>query len=123
MLKYLTQHWRGELSLALSFWINAFFLSVILSVAAGMWAGTGSFQEHALNAWLLLLIISTYTVWSLTGVWRAASRSITKANNCIPEGRTFWAYVAKFVVVLAILRTITTYAPRIEALIKAIGIN
>ena len=123
MPKYLARHWRGELSLGLSFWINAFLLSVMLSAAAGMWAGTDSFREQALNAWLLLLIIATYTVWSLTGVWRAAGRSIVDAHNNIPEGSAFWAYVAKFVVVLVVLRTLTMYIPRIEGLINAIGNN
>jgi hypothetical protein len=95
----------------------------MLSAAAGMWAGTDSFQEQALYAWLMLLIIATYTVWSLTGVWRAAGRSIEKAHNSAPEGSTLWAYAIKFVVVLAVLRTFTTYVPRIADLIKATGSN
>jgi hypothetical protein len=61
------------------------FLGALFQSELMRWAGTGSFQEQALNAWLLLLIVTTYTVWSLTEVWRISGRSIEETQNNSPK--------------------------------------
>lgn len=121
MLKYMGAHWRGDLSLALSFWINAVVLSAVLSAVSGWWARTTAFQQQPHYAWVLLMIVAAYTIWSLTGLWRSASASIEKAHNSAPEGPVFWAYMAKATVVLSGVMTLITYVPKVMQLAGAGG--
>lgn len=97
---FIGKHWRGEYTLARSYWIHGTLLSVVLAL------GIASFQATLKNRSLdtvlsvnlgLLSLIVVATIWQLVGIWRSASRS-TRAT-----GRRLWQRTAKVVVVIGAL--------------------
>lgn len=101
---YFVRHWRGDLSLAVSFWINGVLVNLVLIAVALVPIIYIERNPQAANltilalaglffvAWILLWI------WQLVGVWRSASHHVLRG------GRKFWAVAAKVIVVLAVLR-------------------
>lgn len=90
---YVAAHWHGDLSLALSYWVNTVLVALVARV---LLTGLGSldWQRHSLSwaiatiatAMLVCLLIS---VWQYVGVWRAAERSGSS-----------WSVVARVIVVI-----------------------
>jgi hypothetical protein len=100
---YFVRHWRGELSLPMSYWANG----VVLSAATGMVSGAllaafTIYGEEQLVPWMIALqacclAISLLAIWQVVGVWRAATRYKR-------SGRSFWGGAAKVAVALAALQ-------------------
>jgi len=99
---YLLLHWRGDLPLGHSYWING-------ALVTGAFAGFGVLlASHAENMFglriatgvlLLFYVTSLFvTVWQFTGIWHSSSKHVDKG------GTKFWAVVAKLMVVLAVIR-------------------
>lgn len=88
---YLLRHWRGELPLVQTFWLNtaAFFLAIqltfkyLLTVAA---RAPGA-ADAVYGAYLALLVPAL--VWMFVGVWRAAERQKQS------RGQISWPAVAQ----------------------------
>ncbi len=109
---YLLAHWRGELSLAQSYWCNGVLVGLGLSVT-----------QTTLLAWLnrahlslthLLIVVASYavmrlvvSVWQVVGILRAAAMSDSR-----------WAIVVNILMVLGILATIGTLPTEWAALQK-----
>ncbi|QPF85386.1 RDD family protein [Bradyrhizobium genosp. L] len=95
---YVVRHWRGELPLPLSFWVNDIVLGVAFSIPLALLislAAQRSGEQPLL--WLVVLsmvwlLIALLRVWQAVGIWRAASRY--DAN-----GLTFWGGAAKLATV------------------------
>lgn len=93
---YFVRHWRGELSLPVSYWLNGILALVI---AFSMFIGVGLLiDESAPNAmifyWSVASVVYVVTcAWQLVGTWRSAIRR----NETAP---TVWATIAKVMVVL-----------------------
>jgi len=79
MHRYLRHHFRGQLSLGVSFWVNFVALSALVYVA-------GAAIHHAVSsnagvafmvalAWFLLFHVVLYG-WQVFGAWRAAERAM-----------------------------------------------
>lgn len=81
-MNYFSKHWRGELSLPVSYWINY----------AGLGAVIGVLQAFQKFSPLELLLLVGASVWSVVGTWRAASKR---------QGG--WGTVVHVVVVLGLL--------------------
>jgi hypothetical protein len=108
---YIARHWRGELSLAKSFWLNGFVIGFISRVlfsgllTASQFLGSANvvvpvfFALQALN----ILVV----VWILVGIWRAASNY---------AGRRLWAILAKIVVVIGVLGSAAIVAKNLSVL-------
>ena len=85
---YLVRHWRGELSLPVSYWINS-CLSTIAVFAVfscvGLLVGPADsplgFAIVISVAWLFLIVA---TLWQLVGVWRSAGKHRGRS------GKGFW---------------------------------
>ena len=96
-MEYVRTHWRGEQSLARSYWINNLLFSMLIIISF-------KFAEDPiskLNAKTILTILFVYvvclaiiTVWQIVGIWRSAT------NHSIKTGRWFWARAAKVMVVI-----------------------
>jgi hypothetical protein len=75
---YFVRHWRGELPLAASFWVNILLLNVVLTFGITLMAtGWGPiFNPYwALSVLLgVLLLRLALQVWQVVGVWRSAQR-------------------------------------------------
>src|SRR5580658_9996630 len=98
---YLLRHWRGECSLAVSFWING-WLAVIPITMVAVLAGVA--MRESRQPWLyltgLLLVWSVViltVIWQSVGTWRSAAR--TKRQH----GRRFWPVAAQVMTVLGLL--------------------
>jgi len=96
---FIARHWRGELSLPRSYWINYLLLGAGVGLAFG--ALGVLINELAVEQpvwWLISLgmtwsVIILFTIWGATGVWRAAT-AYRRA------GKRFWGVTAKVTVAL-----------------------
>jgi hypothetical protein len=91
---YLARHWRGELSLAQSFWVNGVLVSSIYSALLVVPVDTYITYAPRLVAtaiMVLLLVSIPLTIWQSVGAWRSAS---APARN----GRRFWARVVQAII-------------------------
>ncbi len=109
---FIVRHWRGELPLAVSYWVIGFggtLLNQFVLFAIDRWAPLVPLRaEHLLAvefaaSWGLTLAI---TVWQVVGTWRAATRYIGARHA---EGRRGgWGTVAKAVLVASCIATAGT---------------
>jgi hypothetical protein len=117
---YVWRHWRGELSLARSYWINTVLVSVILQwVAVGLGHGidiTRYAMAFALSFVMLWLGLAAITIWQLIGLWRAAVNHIAQTH------RTFWARMVQFSVAIGTLQSVFVFTtiggPQVNEFIK-----
>jgi hypothetical protein len=99
--EYIKAHWRGDLSLARSYWVNGFLLGLGLQVGAILLQGPLSRQsvsDGAALALTLIALIAAVAVWQLVGIWRSAS------NASLKTGHSFWPRVAKVLICFGFLR-------------------
>lgn len=97
---YSARHWRGALSLPVSFWVNGNVLSVALVALVMVVASTDAasemprwFSAAGVGYWLFLVVL---TVWQLVGIWRSAGHYLLQAKpRC-------WGRLARAMVVLGI---------------------
>lgn len=88
---YFARHWRGEQSLAQSYWVNSVLGSIAVRLIVAL-ADTSSELVIVLLFGLAPALL--FPVWQMVGVWRSASR--TSAST----GRWLWPVLAKATVVL-----------------------
>jgi hypothetical protein len=101
---YCARHWRGELSLPVSFWINGNFISLALVALVMAVAATDAVNEMprwfaagGVAYWLLLAVM---TVWQLVGVWRSAGKYLAAGKS------KCWGRSALAMVTLGIIASI-----------------
>jgi hypothetical protein len=117
---YLLRHWRGECSLAVSYWVNG-FLAALAVVALALFVSTVT--RDGRQPWLylggLLLIWSfvvVVAVWQLVGIWRSAARSKRL------HGTRFWPVVAQVMAVLGVVSNANTLrAQALPAILDAVA--
>lgn len=99
-------HWRGQLSLAASYWLNYVLLGLVVNLAfMGMDAQsehwTGYLARVLFGIYGLLVIVALAVwVWQIVGVWRAARRYVRARFH------SGWAHLARVVVVLGTLASL-----------------
>src|SRR5277367_2336774 len=98
---YLLRHWRGECSLAVSYWLNG-LLPVIPVAAIALLVGVA--LREGRQPWLYLTgmlliwsIVILTVIWQSVGTWRSATRTRRL------RGRRFWPVVAKVMIVVGVL--------------------
>jgi RDD family len=98
---YIARHWRGELSLPVSYWLNGILCGVVVgaTVTALAYATNGHGDAQPLM-WLFSLIATwisaaLLTLWQSVGVWRSATRYRQ-------SGRRYWGEAAKALVLLGV---------------------
>lgn len=113
---YALRHWRGEQSLAWSYWVNNVVLSVPLGLAVtGLMAWIAHVGEDLqsgavalLIGWPLLLAVDT---WCTVGTWRAA-REYRRIG-----GSALWTFLARLSLALGALQTVSSalfgFAPEV----------
>lgn len=111
---YLIQHWRGELTLAVSYWLNGILATGFVAVTAGVVSAVQETVNLKVTAALLIFIYClgiAVSLWQIVGTWRSASNHVGRG------GKPVWALLAKIALVLGILNlgTITaiTIVPQI----------
>lgn len=100
---YFVRHWRGDLSLPVSYWVNGGLLTVVLAV--GLTAVSDTHLIEGLGAegtglWILAVLIVSIgcAVWQSIGIWRSADEHPARG------GSKGWATVAKVMVFLGFIR-------------------
>ena len=99
---YLVRHWRGELSLPMSYWLNGTVSGLVVGLVIGGMAYLINWQGDAEPVvWLSTLIASwifaaLLTIWQSVGIWRAAIRYRQ-------SGKDFWGGVAQMLTVAGLL--------------------
>jgi len=87
---YVARHWRGELSLPVSYWINGGLVTVGMNIIATLVELSGS----AGAAVLYLVAAAPVSIWQIVGIWRSADRRhdgwATAAKVMTVIGALFW---------------------------------
>ena len=118
MVHYAKTHWRGELSLAQSYWVNGVLVSILLTVGltvAEQPLSSLGVETAATTFVFLLVSFLAIWVWQWVGVWRSAT------NSAIRTGRVFWPTAAKAMVILGLLGTTGTVVTTTNDVIKMLG--
>ncbi len=100
---YFIRHWRGELSLGVSYWANGFLGTFLVLLAANTLAAMRNTADLKLLAGLSLFVYAlaiVASVWQFVGVWRSASNHVSRG------GQSSWATLAKVLVVIGALNCI-----------------
>jgi len=102
---YIKRHWKGELSLAKSFWINYLLLFVLYLPVSTLFLifvlpNVPRFLFFPL-ATVMALVSVAFFIWQIVGVWRAATTYDSVENKS-------WGKAAKgFVIVHQLYLTLT----------------
>ena len=99
---FISKLWRGEYSLAKTYWLFAIFINLILSFPIGLFE-TLSPQTQASIRFLFIpyfFIFGVYNIITAIGLWRSA-------NNY--QKFFFWKYLAKTIAVISFLVTSITF--------------
>jgi len=105
MLNYIQKHWRGEFSLAISFWINLFLINVVIYLFWALLLYSEAIENPITSA-RVTIIYTTFVLmivypWQIIGLWRSCSHHIEKS------GKRFWARTAQVLVVLGFIGTLS----------------
>lgn len=102
---YIARHWRGELTLATSFFVNGVLVNIAFNLA--IFALTSFIDAIqipigipiAMGAiWLIVICVA---IWQFVGIWRSAGKHSTRG------GLAFWGVVARIMVILGVFQTIS----------------
>ena len=100
---FISDHWRGKLTLARSFWFVGFVIAFIFLLP--LLYADYNFQNLSTGAvYFFLLYFAFYiglAIWINIGIWRSATNYLKKKSAV-----KFYGYGAKVVVVIALFRTI-----------------
>ncbi|MDR7334767.1 hypothetical protein [Roseateles asaccharophilus] len=104
---YFTRHWRGELSLARSYWVNNMLLATPLAFGlTGLmsWIGAkgDSLQISAITVLVGMPLLLALDVWCMVGAWRAAT------NYLREHGSLLWGWLARFALALGALQLLAS---------------
>lgn len=121
---YFARHWRGELSLPLSYWVNGTLGGFVAGIViAGIGLAINRQAEAQPLVWLLSLcsiwfLIAVLAVWQVVGVWRSAT-------HYQQSGKSFWGGAAKVLMVLGVLQAVFRFAtvgmPQIAGIVEIVA--
>ncbi len=101
---YLSRHWRGELPLPVSYWVNGFLLTMIAATAeATLGAADITTAPRLITGGYAALALSLVVVgiWQFVGIWRSAGRVIQERRK--QAKGAFWAGLARIATVLGFI--------------------
>lgn len=101
---YLARHWRGELSLPVSYWVNGFIVTIVLT-RVGFVVPWDNFVSRSPKLYsvaiiLLWIVVALTTLWQLVGIWRSAKHYLAQGKSKL------WGNLAKIAVVLGLIRAL-----------------
>lgn len=121
---FVARHWRGELSLARSYWVNHVLLGGAAGAAVAMLAYL--INQRAVEQpvrWLISLgltwsVIIGFSIWAAVGIWRAAT-AYRRA------GGRWWGTAAKLTVLLGTVQLawgiLTVAIPQADAICEILS--
>lgn len=106
---YIARHWRGELSLPISYWINSFLGNIAIALGVYAIINWADLKDNFLPEIGLLASILIWTttivicLWMWVGVWRSAT--VYRHNHI----NSSWGGVAKFMVIIAAIKFLASF--------------
>jgi hypothetical protein len=104
---YIVRHWRGELPLPVSYWINNTLLSmgVLTLLTRAPWReyldeSPRLYSAAIAGIWSLLAVI---TMWQIVGTWRSANTYVKTSR------RRLWAILAKIALVIGLVASLEAF--------------
>ena len=101
---YLVRHWRGELSLARSYWMNVFGVS-LLAMALLSLLPRADIPLRPLAAIILgsFLALGVITVWQVVGFYRSLREHMRSGESA---AGTVWGWIGMVVLVIGTTKTV-----------------
>jgi hypothetical protein len=105
---YFVRHWRGELSLPVSYWLNGFLGSVLAVMAVAAIEANLNFRDDfsplislasVIGIWAIIWLI---ILWQVVGTWRSAT-------NYSARNKKVWGRVAQLFLVLGVIRNLVDF--------------
>jgi hypothetical protein len=96
------RHWRGELSLGVSYWIIGFIGNIAVMLVAIMFGALLADYQPLIgfiafsSMWSFTLLV---VIWQFVGIWRSADNHVGRG------GKAFWSGAAKVMVILGIFQS------------------
>ena len=103
---WIERHWKGELSLPISYWVIGVLLSFAFGLVVGVYAellkalALPQGQTMALIA-AFLAFMGAFGVWQFVGIWRSAGHHMERSKS---EWRRFWAILARILSAIGALQ-------------------
>jgi GYF domain 2 len=109
---FIAKNWRGEYPLWLTYWIFGLLGNVIVGVipvVVNASSENRGYQPITIlaTAVIIWLSVGAFAIWQVVAVWRSASRRIQE--RALVGKRAPWAGLAKFAVVIGLLRLIAAF--------------
>jgi hypothetical protein len=126
---FLIRHWRGDLSLPVSYWLIGWLGSGIAITISVVVAATIEQNQRNIDnpIWYLLgsdfavAVCASLSVWTIVGTWRSAGNYIERDRPLV------WAVLARFCMVLGLLQLagdlVTAWVPQINLYTKMAFLN
>jgi hypothetical protein len=110
---YFVRHWRGQLPLPVSYWVNWLLVSALLAVGVLSAKDPALLERLGTNAgsWELAVAASALAAmaWQSVGLWRSADRYV------VGGGRREWATLAKVCVGIGLLPVVGSVLEQLPA--------
>jgi hypothetical protein len=115
---YFVRHWRGQLPLPVSYWVNWLLVSALLAVGVLSAKDPALLERLGTNAgsWELAVAASALAAmaWQSVGLWRSAERYV------VGGGRREWATLAKVCVGIGLLPVVGSALEQLPAVQQAL---
>lgn len=104
---YIARHWRGEIALPVSYWVNNFLLTLFLVMfvkAILLSESIVKTPKLAMAICVMLWFLSAaVTLWQLVGTWRSATKYIA-----LGKSKT-WGNLARIAIIIGFIRAIVDF--------------
>lgn len=103
-MNYIQRHWRGELSLAKSFWVNFVLLTFVfesLLIASIFVKNIDVILGFRIAVIYFSACVLLIYPWQTVGLWRSCNEHIMNKN------RWFWVRITQIIIVLSVITNIT----------------
>lgn len=115
---YIVRHWRGELTLPVSYWVNGLVLAgaaaLILVKIVDVATKGASLRILAFTIIGTLIATILFWIWAVVGIWRSSNRHVSRG------GAAGWAIMAKLMVALGVVvigtKLFNNIAPQVKEL-------
>jgi len=104
---YIARHWRGELPLPVSYWVNGLLANILAGIAVIALSRGFDFKDEFDRGVALFTITVIWVVtflialWQLVGNWRSATN--------YQQIKRFWGGATKFVIVIGAARLVVAF--------------